>query len=362
MKEETRKRRQDVLISAGYYLLIAAIVWFAIKFLLPFFAPFLIGFLIAFALKPVSRFFCCRLHWNSKFCGIVVIFLAYGLLLLLFWLIGGRLLLLAEHLAPTAGDTFNQYLSPLFSDFSGFLSNVISNLSPSLAGSTNQVLSGLSANIENWISSLSAWVFNYIAQIGMKIPGFLVNLVFAVMASIFFSADYQKIASFLAKLFPKRIRPMLFETKGYTVEAICKYLRAYFVLMIITFAELCVGLALCGASNPIGIAAITAICDALPVLGTGIVLIPWTLLAFAQGNLSFAVSILIVYVVIGCVRNFLEPKILGKQLGLHPLATLLAIYIGMKTMGILGMILFPVALQIVMSLIRSGTITIRADR
>lgn len=361
MKEEIRKHRLDMLISAGYFLLIATAVWFAIKFLLPFFAPFLIGFLIAFALKPVSRFFCSHMNWNSRFCGAVVIFLAYALILLILWFISGKLLLLAQHLATTATDTFEQYLSPIFSDFSGFISKTIANLSPELAGSANQVLSGLSSGIEEWIGSLSSWLLNQVAQIGMKIPGFIVNLIFAVLASIFFSTDYQNVASFLAKLFPKHLRPKLFETKGYTVQTVCKYLRAYFILMVITFAELTIGLFIIGASNPIGISAITAICDALPVLGVGFVLLPWAILAFAQGNLSFAISLLILYLVIGLIRNFLEPKILGKQLGLHPLATLLAIYVGMKTIGLLGMILFPITLQIVISLIRSGSVEIKRE-
>lgn len=358
MKDELRKRRGDFLISTGYFLVIALLVWFSIKFLLPFFAPFIIGFLVAFILKPVSRFFCCRLHWNSKVCGAVVIFLAYALLLIGLWFIGGKLIILLEELAITAKDIFEQYLSPIFSDFSGFLSGLISNISPELAVSADSLLSRISLSLENWINSASSWLLLQITQIGMKIPGFIVNLVFAIMASVFFSIDYQKVASFIAKLFPKKIRPALFETKGYAVETVCKYIRAYFILMVITFVELWIGLLIAGASNPIGVAAITAVCDALPVFGIGFVLIPWTLLAFAQGNLHFAISLLIIYLLISAIRNFLEPKIIGKQLGLHPLATLLAIYIGLKTIGFLGMILFPMTLQIIVSLIRSGTIVI----
>ncbi len=360
MKDDLRRRRSDFLISTGYFLVISLLAWFSIKFLLPFFAPFIIGFLVAFVLKPVSRFFCCHLHWNSKACGAIVIFLAYALLLIGLWFIGGKLIILLQELALTAKDIFEQYLSPVFSDFSGFLSGLISNISPELAVSADSLLNGVSLSLENWISSASSWLLMQLAQLGMKIPAFIVNLVFAIMASVFFSTDYQKVASFIAKLFPKRFRPALFETKGYAVETACKYIRAYFILMVITFIELWIGLLIAGASNPIGVASITAICDALPVFGIGFVLIPWTLLAFAQGNLHFAISLLVIYLVISAIRNFLEPKIIGKQLGLHPLATLLSIYIGLKTIGLLGMILFPMALQIVVSLIRSGTIVINS--
>lgn len=96
--------------------------------------------------------------------------------------------------------------------------------------------------------------------------------------------------------------------------------------MLITFTKLTIGLSLIRADNPIGAAAAIAVCDALPVLGIGTILIPWCLLSFTMGRFSFAVGILIIYVIIGILRGFLEPKILGKQLGLHPLAALIAVY------------------------------------
>ena len=149
MKDDLRRRRGDFLISTGYFLVIALLVWFSIKFLLPFFAPFILGFLVAFILKPVSRFFCCRLHWNSKACGAIVIFLAYALLLIGLWFIGGKLIILLQELALTAKDIFEQYLSPVFSDFSGFLSRLIYNISPELAVSADSLLNGVSLSLEN---------------------------------------------------------------------------------------------------------------------------------------------------------------------------------------------------------------------
>ena len=96
--------------------------------------------------------------------------------------------------------------------------------------------------------------------------------------------------------------------------------------------------------------------DALPVLGTGTVLIPWALIALAAGQPVRAVTLLAVYGVVSLVRSFLEPKLVGRQLGLHPLATLMAMYVGFSCIGIPGMLLFPMALLVLRQLDASGSL------
>ena len=122
--------------------------------------------------------------------------------------------------------------------------------------------------------------------------------------------------------------------------------------MGVTFAILCFGFLLLQISHPILWAAATCLVDILPVLGTGTVLIPWSIVCFLQGDSIRGIGLVAIYVVISLLRSVLEPRLVGKQLGLDPLVTLLAIYAGYQLWGLAGMLLAPilavVAAQIVL--------------
>jgi len=114
---------------------------------------------------------------------------------------------------------------------------------------------------------------------------------------------------------------------------------------------------LLGIDNAILIALIIAILDLLPVLGTGTVLIPWGIINIILGNYLIGVALIILYVVILIIRNIIEPKIISKQVGLHPLITLLCIFIGLKLFGFIGIIFLPLVTILVYNLYKEGEIS-----
>jgi len=126
--------------------------------------------------------------------------------------------------------------------------------------------------------------------------------------------------------------------------------------MLITFIELAVGLSILRADGAIYIAALTAIIDIMPVLGTGAVVIPWSIFEFIKGNLTFAIGLAILYIVIMIVRNILEPKLVGKQIGLHPLIMLICMYVGVKVFGFIGLFVLPIIAAIMKYLYDNGKI------
>ena len=85
----------------------------------------------------------------------------------------------------------------------------------------------------------------------------------------------------------------------------------------------------------------TALVDAVPMLGTGIVLIPWSLISFLQQDIPRAIGMLGIFISATLVRSVLEPRLVGKQLGLDPLATLIALYLGYRLLGLPGLIAAP---------------------
>ena len=126
--------------------------------------------------------------------------------------------------------------------------------------------------------------------------------------------------------------------------------------MFIIFAELTVGFISLRIEYAGILALIVALIDMLPILGVGTVLIPWGIADIIMGEYALGAALLILYAVIALVRNLIEPRIVGKSLGLHPLATLMSMYIGLKLFGFAGMIMVPIAVMIFVQLVRWGYI------
>ena len=124
--------------------------------------------------------------------------------------------------------------------------------------------------------------------------------------------------------------------------------------MLLTFFELTIGLHILGIENALVIAFLIAIFDVLPVLGTGGIMIPWILICFLNKQMKTCVGLLILYLVITVIRNIIEPKIVGKQIGLHPLLMLLCMYLGAKLFGFLGIFILPILILILQNLNDNG--------
>lgn len=140
-----------------------------------------------------------------------------------------------------------------------------------------------------------------------------------------------------------------------------KYVKGYFILMVITFAELSLGFTFIGVENSFLVAAVIAFLDLLPIIGTGGVIIPWIIIEMLLGNLNFALKLSILYLIVTIIRNIIEPKTIGNQLGLHPLIMLICMYIGIKAFGVVGMFVFPVAAVLLKQLYNSGNLHFITD-
>ena len=140
------------------------------------------------------------------------------------------------------------------------------------------------------------------------------------------------------------------KSKRLFTENILKMLRGYLIIMCITFCELAVGLAVIRVKYAVAIALVIAVFDILPVLGTGGIMIPWVIIECIAGNWIRALSLFIVYAIITVIRNVIEPKIIGRQVGIPAIVTLLSMYLGLQIFGVLGMFAFPILIIIIMKL------------
>ncbi|MDZ5016645.1 AI-2E family transporter, partial [Clostridium perfringens] len=150
----------------------------------------------------------------------------------------------------------------------------------------------------------------------------------------------------------------ILDVKDYIVGTLFKLIKAYAIIISITFIELSIGLSILKVESAITIAALIALVDILPVLGTGGVVIPWVIIEAVKGNFGLAIGLAILYVTITVIRNILEPKIVGQQVGLHPLVMLVCMFMGARIFGFLGLFILPFIVIILKNLNDSGKIHI----
>ena len=329
--------------SASLRILAAALgIFLFVRVLLPVLLPFLIGLALALlAQRPIA--FCTRrLHaprWlASFFCT-----------LLLFALLGCGLFFLGRILFRELSG-FLRELPSLLSSLSGPLTSVKLRLYALAARLPDGLGTGLRTGLDHFFQSSGTfavrayeWLFQQASAFLSGLPGAVLFAVAAVVSSFMFAAQLPQLRHSLATRLPQLARSKFTSVLCHVRTALGGWLVAQLKLMGVTFLILTAGFLLLCTDYPLLFALLTTLIDALPVFGTGTVLIPWSLLEFLHGNTTSGVGFLILYAVAALTRQTLEPRLVGQQIGLPPVVTLFALYAGYKTIGVPGMILFPIS-------------------
>lgn len=208
-------------------------------------------------------------------------------------------------------------------------------------------------NLGNYITQFSVNAIKFVTGGIASIPGIFVKIVISVIATFFFVVDYDHIIASCLKCIPKDKKGTFKMLRGYVKNTLMVYLKSYTLLFLLTYAELSIGFKIMGLPYPLAIALMVAIFDILPVLGTGGILLPWAVILFIMENVPMGIGMVVLYLVITAIRNSLEPRLVGMQIGLHPLLTLIAMFVGANLLGVTGLILFPVTLAVWSNMKRS---------
>lgn len=352
------EKKKNFIINVLYFVIVTLILFVVVKFGIPRFMPFIIGFGVAFILKPVIKFVSNKTKISRKPVAAVIVLLFYAIVCGILGLIGTRLFIALKDIVMEFPQSYAESIKPGIYDIFNKMQGKILKLDPSIIDAMQQVLDNLSQSLGVIVSKVSSALMNLISYTASSVPSFFVSTVFAIISSFFFATDYQKITGFILRQFSDRARDLIFDIKEYIVGTIFKFIKAYGMLMGITFIELCIGFLLLRVENAIVIAAIIALLDVMPVLGTGGVVIPWIVIELIKGNVPFAIGLVVIYIVITVVRNILEPKIVGEQVGLHPLIMLICMFVGAKLLGIMGIFILPILVIIIKNLNDNGKIHI----
>lgn len=353
---EQKNKKQDFIVGFAYVLIWTAIIYVLMKYAMPLFMPFVAAFVISFLLKPIINFITEKTPLGRKLVAVLVLIVVYLGLGSLLALAGTKLVIQLGNWMAELPRLYSQYIEPSAASISDSFEKLFVSLDPAVVNFLNMASDNISNSVSSIVSSVSRGAINAVSGMAGKVPVFIVGFVLTIIASFFFVVDYYKIATFIVSQFSENGRRKLFLIKDYVVNVLFRFGRAYLLLMSLTFIEVSIGLTILRVENVFFIAFITAIVDVLPIFGTGTIMIPWALYSLFSGNYFLGVGLLILYGIITFVRQILEPKIVGHQIGLYPLLTLISMFIGARMFGFAGMFALPVIVTVIIHLNRNGEI------
>lgn len=325
-----RLKRYTCLAVIGIIILFSGFLFF--KYIIGIILPFLIAWGIALLTRAPSAYISSRTRLSER--GVRLCLAVLYLLVALFVISLGVYRLSRELMRFFAGlgegGALRDILERIFSA-QHFLDGISPYILEKIGGALYELLS----------SAISA-ALRVVSSAASHVPRIILSVLITLIGTAYFAFDLDRIHASLLGLLPKGARVKLSRFKERFVGVLIKYIKAYFYLMLITFVLMLLGLSLIGAPYALLISVIIAALDVLPLIGVGTVLVPWSIFAFIMSEVKLGVGLLVLYLVSTVIRQIIEPKIIGKNLGIHPLAALFVLYFSYSLFGLFGLLLVPV--------------------
>ncbi|PWW26096.1 sporulation integral membrane protein YtvI [Cytobacillus oceanisediminis] len=323
--------------------------------------PFLIGLAIAFLINPFVNLLEAKWKMPRAIAVLIALILIFAIFAGLITLLVAEIVSGADYLArvvPTHLETLIGFIEQFFAGQIIPLYNQLTSLFNNLGtGQQDTILT----NIENVGKQIGSTLGDFIQAFFEKIPNILswfpnaaTVLIFSLLATFFISKDWHRLSRLFSRIIPSRAK-----TSGRTVfadlqKALFGFIKAQATLVSITTVIILAGLLILRVNYAITIALVTGLVDFIPYLGTGLIFVPWIIYEAIGGEMSKAIGLGILYVIVLVQRQIMEPKILSSSIGLDPLATLIALFVGFKLIGFLGLIVGPVTLVLITTLHKAG--------
>lgn len=332
LQEKYRRIYKIIGVTAGVYL--------AFRYALPLFAPFVAAYLLAGAVRPVVVFLKRRMHIPTSVGGMLTILLLVSVLGTGVFFLGKLLVEQVTRLIENYGgyrDATLRAAERVCSRIDGWFS-LRSGTAQSLM-STGIARIGETVN-EEVLPELSR---KSIAALGSFAYG-IAGVIIALVAAVLLLGDRDKYAKGYRKSpFYEEIKQVLSRLSAAGVA----YLKTQGILMLLVGFICTVGFLFVKREYALLLGIGVAVFDAFPVLGSGLILVPWAVVCLLKGAYVQVAVLLVMYLLCLLVREGLEPKLLGNRIGIPPLYTLMAVYVGVELFGLWGVILGPFGLVII---------------
>ena len=345
--ELKQQRRLAAVIDLLFYAAAGCALYLLIRYLCVWTLPFLLGVGIAVLMRPLALRFSRRLKFRERSASILSILLFYFAAAGVATIFLTILVAQAYELMLQLPELYAQHLAPLFQRFGQGFYRVAARFTPEAAPPTEAFYQSVSDAIRQTAVDASSHLVGWCAGLVAKLPMLLLTALFTVMISLFTASNYRQVTQFLQKLIPVGFRERFEGMQRFFRETVWQMARAYTIILAATFLQLAAGLWLLGFSYVLPVAVCITLLDILPLIGSGTILVPWAIILFATGDVVGGGGLLCLFGIITVVRNILEPRVVGKQIGLHPIATITAMYAGLQIAGFWGLLLGPVGVLLV---------------
>ncbi len=328
-----------------YIVLVLIVVYLLFKLGI-FLFPFTLALFFSIMTQPFSRFLEKKLKFSQKIATIVSIVL---FLLIFLWFISLSELRLSGEIYKLSIN-LNKYSKDVQTLWNTTIDKVYSLLGYFPEGFDEQVKNSINGFIRMGTSKLGSFI-NSLINFITSIPTIILYICITILSTFFISLDKNKIMAFLEQQFPKSWIKKVYNIKREMFNVLGSYIRAQIILMTICFFELLISFNILSflkfnLQYPLIFSIVICIIDALPILGAGAVLLPWSLISFVTGDINLGLALLVIYFLVLSVRQMLEPKLISQNLGVHPLVTLISMYSGFKFFGVIGFLIGPVVMII----------------
>lgn len=313
-------------------------LWLALPYITGILAPFIAGYILYLAANPLNK------RLKKRLPGGICAFVSLALISALVFFILRRLCihLLSEITSLTQSDS-------LYSETIPFISRKMASMKSS--SGIGEIFAALFDAFRTQLLEILSKFSVSLLSFAKNIPSMLIAVFASVFTAFFLLKDDSLFRSSFRKFFGEKACLRLAEIKNSFSDVTFSYLKAQLIIESIIFIVLFIGFLFLRVNYALILAFFAAIIDAIPILGTGTVLIPMSIFYFISGNTASGWGLLVLYGIAILVRQLIEPKIVGNKLGIHPLLTIFSIYSGLKLFGVAGLIFGPIAAILIKNLL-----------
>lgn len=339
-----RKILNIILIIAGVYIGSKIAV---------FYMPFLVGFIIALIIEPGIKFLMKKTKISRKMSSIIIFVLVFALIIgLVVW---GVISLVSE--STNLLQTLNIYIDKAYTQIQetiGKLKITKMSISNNVIDLAQNASREILVKVSTWLADVLTKIINVITSI----PTIGIYVVITILSVYFICTDKIYMLDLMEHHMPSKWVQKIGTHIREITKSLGGYLKAEAILVLVSFAISVIGLYVLkfigmNITYPLLMALAIGFVDALPILGSGTIMLPWAVISSLNGDLKLGIGIIVLWIIMSVVRQILEPKIVSGNIGIHPIFTLIAMYTGFKVIGIMGMLIGPIVLIILKSIFSS---------
>lgn len=349
--EDRKDLHRRILVNLGVALAGVLFLIFVVPQLVRFLMPLIVAWIVAMIANPIIRFLEKRIKIMRKHGSALVIILVLATLIAAFY---GLAVLVASQFSswvtelPEVYDSVTQNLQHLFRLLHQKYNIIPADVKLAFDQRENMLDSYIQKAIDGLLKMVKSGSLSKVSSLASSLMDFLVYAILTILASYFMTVEKDHFTKLLQEKTPAGVQRIWDKIKKIFIRAIGGYFKAHFQIMIVIFFITVIPFAFMGISYSGLLAVVIAIVDFLPFFGAGTVLVPWAVYRLVTGSYTYAAILFVIYVVVLIVRQALEPKLIGDNIGTSPFETLVFMLVGYRLAGMLGLIVgIPVGMILV---------------